>query len=188
MKRDDPMCWPLESAATPPSGCERMHAILKKRLLWEIDPFFPNAYGNTAVHLAAYRGDCQRLNTLFHTFPEQARKAMVQTNQQGDTPLHLAARAAQSQIVRFFLDQELSADLRNQKGQTPLCCLLRGVVDETLSSEQAKTATLLLRAGALWDEEPNQPSVLCAITPKIRDQLAACLQATDGIAPSAKRL
>jgi len=81
--------------------------------------------GSTAAHLACARGDLGLLEFLVgYDAPLQ------DANKDFDTPLHVAASANQSDMVRYLLAQGVDTHPLNQSGHTPLvCAILNGHIE-----------------------------------------------------------
>ena len=66
------------------------HDILDYLLKKSVDLYKrESASGNTALHLAAQKGDAEACKAVFKEAPETA----VVVNYQGETPIHLAVKA-----------------------------------------------------------------------------------------------
>ncbi|KAF7837031.1 protein ACCELERATED CELL DEATH 6 [Senna tora] len=102
--------------------------------------------GNSLLHVAAHFGRSRIAELIAHHFPE----LLTSTNNKGDTPLHVAARAKTSAVIKVLLSQfdahsqtSLTSDLiitrlTNECGNTPL--------HEAVKRKQFEGANLLFNA------------------------------------------
>jgi ankyrin repeat protein len=74
-----------------------------------------NKYGNTALHVSAYRGKIDVVERLL----EKGAKVELQ-NKSGSTPLHFAALKGEKEITTILLEKGSSLDAKDNEGNTPL--------------------------------------------------------------------
>lgn len=95
----------------------------------ELKPDAPNAFGETALMMAALRGDFALAQRLY------AMGASI--DRAGWTPLHYAASGPDAAIVRWLLELRSPIDVRAPNGNTPLMMAagygLIDVADELLA-------------------------------------------------------
>ncbi|KAF7837033.1 protein ACCELERATED CELL DEATH 6 [Senna tora] len=72
--------------------------------------------GNSLLHVAAHFGRSRIAELIAHHFPE----LLTSTNNIGDTPLHLAARAWGSNVIEIVTKKPDLMYLRDEDGGTPL--------------------------------------------------------------------
>ncbi|OMP07379.1 hypothetical protein COLO4_07388 [Corchorus olitorius] len=81
-------------------------------------------YGNSLLHVAAASGAQEITKLLLHFFPE----LIISQNKEGDTPLHIAAKAARLNICKLLLQHKYGGAanditllrMENQSGNTAL--------------------------------------------------------------------
>ena len=102
-----------------------------------------------SVHEAALRGDLVELQKITHG----KEKAINQTNEELETPLHLAVTNGHEEIVRYLLDHKADPYLVDKRGWTVLHCavfnnheaitlmlLEKNQLDVTVQNDDANTA------------------------------------------------
>ncbi|XP_050459915.1 ankyrin repeat domain-containing protein 27-like isoform X1 [Cataglyphis hispanica] len=103
-------------------ACIKGHQnILLLMLHANADPTVTDSQGNTPLHLAVDRGHDSCVKALLYL--SEHMKVSINANainDNGDTPLHLAARWAYLAIVGILLEYGANSRLTNRKGQTPL--------------------------------------------------------------------
>lgn len=132
--------------------------------------------GQTALHIAADRGNVQRIHTLLrHGVDLEARDLDGNTplmlavsaeeleavnrlleagadittqNYVGDTPLHLAALNADPDLTARLLEADANPNLRNEQDRTPLHSLATGLTSNDLSRPPIETMELLVHSRA----------------------------------------
>lgn len=131
----------IDINAADTDGLTALHyACMKNRqnilllLLQEnADSRLTDSYGNTALHLAVDRGHESCVKAMLYlsehmNVPMNANTA----NDNGDTPLHLAARWGYHMIVRILLECGAKCEPINKKGQTPLAIAYNEDIVEVL--------------------------------------------------------
>ncbi len=117
-------------------GSPRVLALLVAQPQIRVDA--PNAHGETALMLAALKGDLTAAQTLV------ARGA--QTQRAGWTPLHYAAtRDEDTPVPAWLLDRGAPIDALSPNGSTPLMMAARYGVESTVDLLLARGANPRLR-------------------------------------------
>ncbi len=114
--------------------------IVKLLLTKIVDSNFKNSVGETLLHWAVIKNDKALVELLF----KQGARATV-TNDQGDTPLHYAAKSDAS-MLEMLLNGGSAINAKNRKGETPLII--------ALEEHNGDAVHLLLKHGA----DPNMVS------------------------------
>jgi ankyrin repeat protein len=92
---------------------------------------------------AVEKGDLALAESLWKQSPE-----LIQTHKKdGQTPLHVAARAGRKEIVQWLIGKKVDANALDNKNLTPL--------HEAAAAGQRSIVELLLKAGAKVDAEDN---------------------------------
>ena len=129
-----------------------------------------SADGSTALLMAAYEGDAQRVAALLKSGADPR-----QGNRYGATPLSEAARRGDVEVMRLLLKAGANANEANAEGQTALMAVAR--------TGNVAAATLLLQHGAkidtrehwggqtalLWATAQNQPAMIRLLVAKGAD-------------------
>lgn len=131
--------------------------------------------GNIALHLAARRKDLQQAQRDLAHKPTDIHA----TNNNGDTPLHLACGLAVEnvQLVQLLLTHKAPIDARNKKQCTPL--------HAAAASGHTTTTILLINNKAdvnAMDDEEHSPlyyAIVCKEVPLIRALIQAGAQIPD---------
>uniref|UniRef100_A0ABD2XAD5 Uncharacterized protein n=1 Tax=Trichogramma kaykai TaxID=54128 RepID=A0ABD2XAD5_9HYME len=98
-------------------------SVIESMLRHGADPTLANAEGSTPLHLICkgYGGNHQLAETLFEFADERYRPIPVDARDaMGETPLHLALRESNKQLVKWLLRRGANRTLANSKGETPL--------------------------------------------------------------------
>lgn len=101
----------------------------------EIEPI----YAHLPIHVAAIRGDKDQLKQVIANISRSDIKSSV-CEQDGSTPLHLAARHGNARCVRLLVKQKIPVDVKDKLGNTALHL--------AASFNHRRSAELLLNAGA----------------------------------------
>lgn len=103
-------------------ACIKGHQnILLLMLHANADPTMMDLQGNTPLHLAVDRGHESCVKALLYLSEHMKISVNVNaTNDNGDTPLHFAARWGYCAIVGILLEYGANGRLTNKKGQTSL--------------------------------------------------------------------
>ena len=140
------------------------------------DIFATGEFDQTALHVAAERGNVQRIHSLLQQGadleardldgysplmiavsveqPEAVNRLLeagadvTTQNANGDTPLHIAARNSNPDLTARLLEADSNPRLRNAEGQTPLHCLTDGLSPIGTSSAPIETIELLVHSEA----------------------------------------
>ena len=110
-------------------------ALLLAQLTIRIDT--PNAAGETALMLAALRGQADWVRRLV------SQGAAI--NREGWTPLHYAASGGATDVVRWLLEQGAAIDARSANRSTPLMMAARYGASESVDWLVARGADIRLR-------------------------------------------
>ena len=103
----------------------------------------------TELHNAAIRGNLAAVKSLLEAEVGVCVNIM---DENGWSPLHLAAISGRPAMVKFLLEAGAGANLRDKGGWSPLHAAACNCVDASLESNQyASVIGLLLRAGAEVD-------------------------------------
>lgn len=84
-------------------------AAIRLLLVHGADPSSKDDKGNTALHIAARRGDAEIAKTILECGADLSPQ-----NGDGDTPLHLAARAGAAELAKALLDRKCQLGLKNK--------------------------------------------------------------------------
>lgn len=96
------------------------------------NPDVQNAKGNTALNEAIAHGHIDIVKSLLD-------KTNIQlVNNQGETPLHIAAQTLNAQVVSMLLDCDVDPTIKNKQGDTPVHYLLRSGYDNAQSDQDYK--------------------------------------------------
>ncbi|XP_031565360.1 ankyrin repeat domain-containing protein 27-like [Actinia tenebrosa] len=114
-------------------ACLRGHSKVVLILLhYKADANAPDNDGNTALHLCAANGHEPCCKSLIYADMHQHVLKINVANENGDTPLHLAARWGYVELVDLLLETGASVEARNKNKQTPLECATNQQVSESL--------------------------------------------------------
>jgi hypothetical protein len=97
----------------------------------------PNAAGETALMLAALRGQAEWVRRLV------SQGAAI--NREGWTPLHYAASGSATDVVRWLVEQGAAIDARSPNRSTPLMMAARYGASESVDWLVARGADIRLR-------------------------------------------
>jgi hypothetical protein len=103
----------------------------------------PNAHGETALMLAALRGQVEWTQRLV--------RLGAQVQREGWTPLHYAASGPEPRVVAFLLDAGAQIDARSPSGSTPLMLAARYGDERSVDVLLQRGADARSKNPAGWD-------------------------------------
>ncbi|MDQ7827276.1 MAG: ankyrin repeat domain-containing protein [Candidatus Eremiobacteraeota bacterium] len=109
---------------------------------------------NITVFEAAALGDIESAKRLFDKNPEILKR---KNKEDGDTPLHYAARKGQNGMIRFLLSRGADIEATNSHMETPLC--------SAVSEDNLETTEILLSQGARINsvDKTHRSPLSCAV-------------------------
>ena len=88
--------------------------LIKKRVRMDATD---SIHGNTALHIAAMKGDITSVGVLYKEHPE----GCLASNYEGETPIHLAIKAESLECLRIMEKYKAeSLNVKNRDGENPL--------------------------------------------------------------------